>query len=484
MFEDKRTKIVCTLGPSTEDDDVLREMIRAGMNVARLNFSHGDHEYHRNNIERVRRISDELGTPVAILTDTKGPEIRTRANKKHRPILLATGDEVDVTTADVKSNNDRIALDYEPLPQEVGAGDVIFIDDGLIGLEVKSVEGDVIHCTVTNGGTLGEHKGVNIPNVAVGLPSVTDQDIEDIRFSCEIGVDVIALSFVRNAEGVEEVRELCKGFGGKDVQIYSKIESAFAIQNFDEILAASDGIMVARGDLGVEIPPADVPRVQKVIIEKCNREYRPVITATQMLESMRTNPRPTRAEVTDVANAINDGTDCVMLSGETAAGNYPVEAVRMMADVCRKTEKYLPERHEYHDRDGVHDVSSATGYSAVTTARLVDAKALICPTLSGHTARIMSAFRPRLPIIATSPIPMALRRMCFYWGVQSILAQEQGTLTQICYGAIQQARVDGLLQKGDIAVITAGDPLSSPMSKQGEITPDTPTNVCITAEVF
>ena len=484
MFDTKRTKIICTLGPSTEDDNVLREMIRSGMNVARLNFSHGSHEYHRSNIERVRRIAKELDANVAIMTDTKGPEIRTRLNKDHETIPFQTDDKVRITSRDTVSTKECIALDYPTLAKELNAGDVIYIDDGLLGFEVESIDGDDLCCRVTNGGSMGEQKGVNIPNVAVDLPAITEQDREDIRFSCETGVDAIAVSFVRNAAAVEEVRKLCKEYGAPKTQIFSKVESAFAIEHFDEILKASNGIMVARGDLGVEIPPADVPQVQKEIIAKCNREYRPVITATQMLDSMTHNPRPTRAEITDVANAIDDGTDCVMLSGETAAGNYPVEAVKMMAEVCRKTEAHLPERHEYHDRGGRRNVSGATGYAAVEVARLVGAKALVCPTISGRTARIMSAFRPRLPIIATAPTTSGLRRTCFYWGVEGIEAAEQGAFMKVCYDAIDQAKKQGLLNSGEIAVITAGDPFSSPMLREGEITPDTPTNVCITAQVM
>lgn len=484
MFDSKRTKIVCTLGPATEDDDVLRNMIRNGMNVARLNFSHGSHDYHRKNIERVRRISKELGTNIAIMTDTKGPEIRTRYNEDHRPILLVAGDKLRICAEDTVCTNECITVDYTTLAGELKVGDVIFVDDGLIELEVEAIGNRELHCVVVNGGTLNEQKGVNIPNVAVNLPAVTDRDREDIRFSCEMGVDAIAVSFVRNAAAVEEVRDLCMQFGAPDTQIISKVESSFAIKHFKEILKASDGIMVARGDLGVEIPPADVPGVQKKIIAMCNKEYRPVITATQMLDSMTHNPRPTRAEISDVANAIEDGTDCVMLSAETAAGNYPVKTVKTMAQICRKAEEHLLERNEYHDRGGRHNVSGATGYAAVTIARLVGAKALICPTISGRTARIMSTFRPHLPIIATAPVDTTLRRTCFYWGVEGIMANEQGGTMQICYDAIEQAKNNGLLQSGDIAVITSGDALSSPMLYDGEITPDTPTNVCITAQVM
>ncbi|MDO5108197.1 MAG: pyruvate kinase, partial [Coriobacteriaceae bacterium] len=301
MSDTKRTKIVCTMGPATDNDDVLRKMIAAGMNVARLNFSHGSHEYHRSNIERVRAISAELGIPVAILLDTKGPEIRTGMLKDHAKVPLSTGDHVVVTTEAIEGTAARFSVDYADLAAEVEPGSVIFIDDGLIGLEVERVDGNDITCLVTNGGELGERKGVNVPNVAVGLPAVTDQDILDIQFACEMKVDAIAASFIRDAAAVERIREICHNAGSHHMLIFPKIESALGVANFDEILAVSDGIMVARGDLGVEIPPAEVPHVQKEIIGKCNFHYKPVITATQMLDSMIRNPRPTRAEVTDVA---------------------------------------------------------------------------------------------------------------------------------------------------------------------------------------
>jgi len=484
MIDHKRTKIICTIGPATNDDDVLRNMMLAGMNVARLNFSHGSHEDHRKNIERVRRIAAELGKQVAILSDTKGPEIRTRLNKGREPIMLNTDDKVRITTQPVESTQDCIALDYRALPYEIKPSELIYIDDGLIGLRVDRVEGEDIFCTVINGGAVGEHKGVNLPNVVVSLPAVTEQDKADIEFSCKMGVDVIAASFVRNAEAVQEIRTLCASYGAPHMQIYSKIECAVAVERFDQILSVSDGIMVARGDLGIEIPPSDVPHVQKSIIQRCNQEYRPVITATQMLDSMVHNPRPTRAEVTDVANAINEGTDCVMLSAETAVGKYPVETVRMMSEICLKTEQHLPERHEYHDRGGMRNVSGATGYSAVTAAQLVGAKALMCPTLSGRSARIMSEFRPRLPIIATSPSEATLRRTCFFWGVEALLSKEQGSVTQIAYSALNEAKRANMLSSGDVVVVTAGDPMSSPSLQVGEISSYTPTNVFIIAEVI
>ena len=484
MFDTKRTKIVCTLGPATEDDDVLREMMRAGMNVARLNFSHGDHAYHRKNIERVRRISSELGKRVAIMTDTKGPEIRTRLNEGGGLIDLKTGNTVDITTANVKSTPTCIALDYEPLPSEVGPGDVIYINDGLIGLEVTGVTDGLVHCTIVDGAPLGEHKGVNIPTVKVALPSVTEQDREDIRFSCEMGVDAIAASFVRDANAVNEIRQLCRDFGAPDMMIISKIESGFAVDKFDEILDASDGIMVARGDLGIEIPPAKVPQVQRDIIEKCNLTYTPVITATQMLESMSEHPRPTRAEVTDVANAIREGSDCVMLSGETAAGAYPVQTVKTMAEICRQTEEHLVARDTYHSHGDKRNVSGVTGYAADQVANFVGAKILLSPTLTGRTARIMSSFRPSLPIVATSPQETTLRRCCFYWGVEAILSNERDDVRTVSADALRAVKKAGFVKSRDLVVITAGDPLYSPLPLEEVVTAVTPTNVLIIAEIM
>jgi pyruvate kinase len=479
----KRTKIVCTMGPATESDDVLRELIKSGMNVARFNFSHGSHDYHRKNIERVRRISEELGIPVAIMLDTKGPEVRTGLLEGGQKVTVNTGDEIVVTaqptTEDFHGNAKHISLDYLDLPKEVTKGSVILIDDGLVGLEVTGVEGQDMHCTVTNGGEIGEKKGVNVPNVEIGLPSVTEQDRADIMFGCELGIDAISASFIRNAKAVDEIRTLCAENGMRNVYIFPKIESAMGVKNFDEILAVSDGIMVARGDLGVEVPAAEVPHIQKTIIHKCNNAYKPVITATQMLDSMIRNPRPTRAEVSDVANAIYDGTDCVMLSGETAAGKYPVQAVQTMASICLETEKYLLERTEYHDRGGMRNVNSAIGAAAVEVADRVGAKCIICPTHSGRTARLISNFRPKLPIYAMSPSNHAIRKTCFQWGVKAFKTTEQGSLSATCYNALTVAKEKGIANKGDLVVVTAGDPQTSP--SQGDYI--TSTNMAMVAQI-
>ncbi|WP_418828149.1 pyruvate kinase [Paratractidigestivibacter sp.] len=483
MAYSKKTKIVCTMGPATEDEEVLRQLILHGMNVARFNFSHGSHQYHRSMIEKVRRLSSELGIPVAILLDTKGPEIRTGLLEDGKKVTVKTGDTLVVTaqetSEDFHGTAEHISLDYLNLPSEVEKGSIILIDDGLIGLEVDHVDGQDMYCVVTNGGEIGEKKGVNVPNVNVGLPSVTAQDRADIMFGCELGIDAIAASFIRDAKAVEEIRNICIEMGAPNVMIFPKIESALGVQNFDEILHVSDGIMVARGDLGVEVPAAQVPHIQKTIIKKCAEHYKPVITATQMLDSMQRNPRPTRAEVNDVANAVYDGTDCVMLSGETAAGKYPIDAVSTMSDICKETERYVQENKTYYDRHGVRNVNGATGFAAVEMADRVNAKCIIVPTHSGRSARLVSKFRPNVPLYAMSPSEEAVRRTCFYWGVYAFRTTEQGALTGTLYNALTTAKQNKVVESGDIVILTAGDPQTSP--RQGDYT--TSTNLAMIAQV-
>ncbi|WP_154027761.1 pyruvate kinase [Olsenella uli] len=477
---DKKTKIVCTMGPACDDDDKLREMMLAGMNVARFNFSHGSHDEHRERVARVRRISEEIGKPIAILLDTKGPEVRTGVLENGEKVHFETGDKTIITTDDgVVGNHERFSLDFKNLPNELKPGDRVLIDDGLLEFDVDKIEGTDIYCTLANSGDLGERKGVNIPGVDISLPAVTERDREDIIFGCELGIDAIAASFIRDGKGVEEIRQICKEHGRDKVSIYPKIECALGIENFDDILEHSSGIMVARGDLGIEIPPEKVPHAQKEMIRKCNEAYKPVITATQMLDSMIRNPRPTRAEVNDVANAIMDGTDCVMLSGESAAGKYPVEAVKMMASICRETEQYLPERHQYHERGGVRDVNGAIGFAAVTTANRVNAKCIIAPTESGRTARLISNFRPSLPVYAVSPHETTVRKCCFYWGVTVLKGIAQGSLSATVDHALVVAKGNNLVQEGDMVVLTAGDPNTAP--SQGDYI--TSTNMVMVAQI-
>ena len=462
----KRTKIVCTMGPACDNDETIREMIKAGMNVARFNFSHGSYEEHQVRIERVRRIAKELGQPVGILLDTKGPEVRTGLLKDHEKVEVKAGDTIVVTaqptTEDWLGDASHISLDYLALPSEAEAGSIILIDDGLVGLEVQSIDGQDMTCKVLNNGLIGERKGVNIPNVDISLPAVTERDRQDILFGLTQNIDYIAASFIRNGAAVEEIRQLCRENGGEHVTIFPKIECALGVEKFDEILEASDGIMVARGDLGIEIAPELVPHIQKEIIAKCNAAYKPVITATQMLDSMQNNPRPTRAEVADVANAIYDGTDAVMLSGESAAGKYPVEAVKMQASIALETEKYLPAHAELsvaEDTHGTRLVNNVVGLSAVNMATTVGAKCITVPTTTGRTARLISHFRPNMPICAFSRNDWAVQQMIMYWGVIPHKAEiTQGTVNGTIVKAIETAKELGYVEEGDLTVATAGDP--------------------------
>ncbi len=483
----KRTKIVCTMGPACDNDDTLREMILAGMNVARFNFSHGSYEEHRGRIERVKRIAAELDTPIGILLDTKGPEIRTGLLENHEKVSVHTGDKIVVTaqptSEDFLGNASHISLDYLALPSEVEKGSKILIDDGLIELTVESVDGQDMHCVVENDGEIGEHKGINVPNVHIGLPAITERDREDILFGLNEGIDYIAASFIRNGDAVREIRKLCDENGGEHVGIFPKIECAMAIKNFDDILKASNGVMVARGDLGIEVPAELVPHFQKTIIAKCNAAYKPVITATQMLDSMIRNPRPTRAEVADVANAIYDGTDAVMLSGETAAGLYPVEAVKMQASIAHETEKHLAAHGPLQVPEGstgTRVINNVVGLSAVNMATTTGARCIIVPTTTGRTARLISHFHPHTPVAAFSRHPWAVQKMIMYWGVEPHLAAlTQDTVDNTVTKAIEAAKERGYVKEGDVTVVTVGDPKTS-VSLADKITS---TNVVYVAQV-
>lgn len=485
--EQKRTKIVCTMGPACDDEEIICEMIKAGMNIARFNFSHGSYEDHTERIARVRRCAEKVGRPIGILLDTKGPEVRTGLLENHTAVEVHAGDKIVVTaqptTEDWLGNASHISLDYEMLPHEATAGSVILVDDGLVGLEVESIDGQDMHCTVMNSGVIGERKGVNIPNVDVSLPAVTERDRADILFGLTQGIDYIAASFIRNGKAVDEIRELCRNNGGEHVTIFPKIECALGVEKFDEILEASDGIMVARGDLGIEVAPELVPHIQKEIIAKCNAAYKPVITATQMLDSMQHNPRPTRAEVTDVANAILDGTDAVMLSGESAAGMYPVEAVKMQASIAIETEKHMADHADLKMPEGAHGtriVNNVVGMSAVQMATAVGAKCITVPTTTGRTARLISHFRPNMPICAFSRHQWAVQQMLMYWGVIPRQAEiTQGTVNGTIVKAVETAKELGFVKKGDLTVATAGDPRMS-VQLEGKISS---TNVAYVAQV-
>ena len=456
----KKTKVVCTMGPNTNDRELLKKLIENGMDVARFNFSHGDHEEQKSRMDLLKELRQELNTNTAILLDTKGPEIRTGVLKGGKRIMLKAGEQFTLTTEEIEGDESKVSITYEGLVQDVDAGRVILIDDGLIELKVVGKSEKEIFCEVINGGELGERKGVNVPNVAVRLPAITEKDKDDIRFGVEQGIDFIAASFVRNAECVLEIKAYLKELGAPYVPIIAKVENAEGIKNIDEIIRAADGVMVARGDLGVEIPAEEVPYLQKMIIQKCNMNFKTVITATQMLDSMMRNPRPTRAEVTDVANAVYDGTDAVMLSGETAQGKYPLEALQIMVHIIQNTEQHLDyegmlEKTGGHLKSGV---SSAIGYSSVLAASNLNAKCIITPSVSGATARVVSNLRPRQVILGVTPNERTLRRMSIYWGVKPIKSQAFNTTDDICDGAIELAKVKQFVETGEIVVITAGIP--------------------------
>ena len=465
----KKTKIVCTMGPNTNDRELMKKLVENGMDIARFNFSHGDHEEQKGRMDLLKAVREEVGKPVAILLDTKGPEIRTGVLKDGNKVYLEEGQIFTLTTEEIEGDSQRVSITYEGLVDDVEPGKTILIDDGLIELTVKTITDKDIVCTVVNGGELGQKKGVNVPNVSVKLPALTEKDRADIIFGAEQGVDFIAASFVRSAEGVLEIKALLKECGAPYIPVIAKIENAEGIKNIDEIIHCADGIMVARGDLGVEIPAHEVPYLQKLLIQKCNDNYKPVITATQMLDSMMRNPRPTRAEVTDVANAVYDGTDAVMLSGETAQGKYPLEALQMMVQIVEDTESHL----DYNrllakaQKNNKKNISSAIGYSSVATAASLGAKCIITPTTSGATARVVSKFRPEATIIGVTPNEEVLRRMQIFRGVQPVKSIQRNTTEEICEEAISLVSAKGFVESGDVVVLTSGIP-SAHMTKARE----------------
>ena len=395
----KKTKIVCTIGPKTESKEVLKQLLEAGMNVMRLNFSHGDYEEHGRRISNLREVMAETGMRAAILLDTKGPEIRTIKLEGGNDVSLVAGQEFTFTTdRTVIGNNKIVAVTYEGFASDLKAGDTVLVDDGLIAMEVKEVSGNEVKCIVKNNGDLGENKGINLPNVSVNLPALAEKDINDLKFGCEQGIDFVAASFIRKAEDVLAVRKVLCENGGENVKIISKIENQEGLNNFNEILEVTDGVMVARGDLGVEIPVEEVPFAQKMMIEKCNEAGKPVITATQMLDSMIKNPRPTRAEANDVANAIIDGTDAVMLSGETAKGKYPVEAVKVMARIAEKTDPLIYTNVEFENEDAT--ITEAVAKGTVDVAEALEAKLIVVGTGTGRAAKSLRKYFPTARILA------------------------------------------------------------------------------------
>lgn len=455
----RKTKIICTIGPASESEENLRKLMKAGMNVARFNFSHGSHEEHKVKFARVLKVSGELGVSVATLLDTKGPEIRLRDFAAGKAELKA-GQDFILTTEEILGDETKASITYKNLKEDVKEGSHILIDDGKIEMEVKKIEGEEIICKILNGGIVSNHKGINVPGVELTMPYISDVDRADIMFGIQMGFDFIAASFVRNKEDVLAIREILDE-NKSPIKIISKIESLQGIQNLEEILAVSDGIMVARGDMGVELPMEEVPIIQKKMIKMAVAAGKHVITATQMLESMIHNPRPTRAEANDVANAIYDGTTAIMLSGESAAGKYPVEAVETMARIAERTENAI----DYDSRmlrstpRNLDDVTTAISYATCTTSMRLSAQAIITVTMSGFTAGMVSRYKPKCQIVACSVNPRVCRQMALMWGVTPILMSKEETTKELFDEAIYLAKKHGLVENGDTVVLTAGMPL-------------------------
>lgn len=458
----RKTKIVCTLGPSTDNDEVLKGIMKNGMDVARFNFSHGTHEEHKGRLDKVKKLRKELGLPIAAMLDTKGPEVRVRDFEDGK-IMLENGNKFTLTTRDLMGNSEIASVTYKGLPKDVEVGTRILIDDGLIELKVLEVTDTDVVCEVICGGPVSNHKGVNIPNVDLSMPYISDVDRSDIIFGIEQGFDFIAASFVRCADDILQIREILDEYNCKSINIISKIENMQGVKNIDEIIEVSDGIMVARGDMGVEIPNEDVPVMQKMIIKKVYNAGKQVITATQMLDSMIKNPRPTRAETADVANAIYDGTSAVMLSGESAAGKYPVEAVQTMARIAERTEEDIDYRKRFFalSRTGKIEITDAISHATCTTAYDIGAKAIVTVTKSGRTARMVSKYRPDCAIIACAMSDNVARQLNMSWGVTPIIINEEKDTFELFEHAVAEVKAKGYLKDGDNTVITAGVPLGT-----------------------
>lgn len=456
----RKTKIICTLGPATDSEEVMKELIVSGMDVARFNFSHANYEEHLMRLKMLKRLRNECDLPIAALLDTKGPEVRIGTFKEGR-ITLTQGQKFTLTTDDIEGTNDIVSITYKELTKDVSEGSTILIDDGLVEMTVERIEGSNIICRVENDGAISNNKGVNVPGANLSMKFLSEKDKNDIIFGIKNGFDFIAASFVRTAADIQEVRELLKANGGESLQIIAKIENHQGVENIDEIIAASDGIMIARGDMGVEIPGEEVPVLQKLIIKKVYNAGKPVITATQMLDSMIKNPRPTRAETTDVANAIYDGTSAIMLSGETAAGKYPIQALQTMVRIAQRTEEDIDYKKRFHNMDNRmnSDMTEAISHATCTTAHDLNAKAIITVTKSGRTARKISQYRPECPIMGCATYPHICRQLNLSWGVVPLHIREEQDTYELFDHAVKEVMNKGYLKKGDLTVITAGVPL-------------------------
>ena len=456
----RKTKIVCTLGPATDNENIIKQLMLEGMDVARFNFSHSTHEDHANRLNMIKNGRKELGIHVAALLDTKGPEVRVKQFKEGK-VEVAEGDMFTLTTRDVEGSASEVSVTYEKLPQDLSVGTTVLIDDGLIRLEVEKIQDCDIMCKVIVGGVISNNKGVNIPNIDLKMPYISEKDKQDILFGIEQGFDFVAASFVRSASDVLQIRRLLDENGGNFINIISKIENASGVANIDEIIQVSDGIMVARGDMGVEIPAEEVPSIQKMIIKKVYNAGKQVITATQMLDSMMKYPVPTRAEVADVANAIYDGTSAIMLSGETAAGKYPIESVRMMAKIAVRTEADIDYKKRFFqiDRKSNIDVTDAISHATVTTALDLNAKAIVTVTKSGRTARMISRYRPACDVLGCATKESVCRQMNMSWGVTPVMVNEMKETFGLFEHAVEECKKKNFVVKEDLIVITAGVPM-------------------------
>ncbi|MCL6350942.1 pyruvate kinase PykF [Pectobacterium polaris] len=458
----KKTKIVCTIGPKTESEEMLGNLLSAGMNVMRLNFSHGDYAEHGQRIKNLRAVMGKTGKQAAILLDTKGPEIRTMKLENGADVTLTAGQTFTFTTdQSIVGNKDRVAVTYAGFTEDLSVGNTVLVDDGLIGMQVTAVNGNDVVCKVLNNGDLGENKGVNLPGVSIQLPALAEKDKRDLIFGCEQGVDFVAASFIRKRSDVEEIRAHLKAHGGEHIQIISKIENQEGLNNFDEILEASDGIMVARGDLGVEIPVEEVIFAQKMMIEKCNLARKVVITATQMLDSMIKNPRPTRAEAGDVANAIIDGTDAVMLSGESAKGKYPLESVTIMATICQRTDSVMKSRLDTIKTPPVLRITEAVCRGAVETAEKLDAPLIVVATSGGKSAKSIRKYFPNARILALTTNEVTARQLLLSKGIDTLLVKEIASTDDFYRIGKEAALNTGHAQAGDVVVMVSGALVSS-----------------------
>ena len=458
----RKTKIVCTLGPAVDDENLLRQMILEGMNIARFNMSHGSHEEHGHRLEMLKRIREDLGVSVAALLDTKGPEIRL-GDFEQKQIVLKQGQLFTLTTNEILGNKESAYITYSGLPYDVTPGNRILIDDGLVEMEVESVVGDEIRCLVKNTGVISARKGVNVPGVTLSLPFINEKDYNDLRFAVEQGFDFVAASFTRTMEDIRELKNILRELGGEKIKIIAKIENSQGVENLDEILSLADGVMVARGDMGVEIPLEEVPIIQKEIIKKVYGVGKQVITATQMLDSMMQNPRPTRAEANDVANAVYDGTSAIMLSGETASGKYPLECIRTMVRIAGRTEQDIDykKRFQQSKLQTEGSITNAISKATINAAMELNAKAIVTVTESGRTAYMISRYRPFCPVIACTSKEQTYRQLSLSWGIIPLLIDEKEELNELFEEAIKTVIKTSFVSEGDVIVLTAGVPIGT-----------------------